>query len=152
MFWGSARPKIFANVLLVTEELMQKSTWKHCRIASFKKQKQCLERKRAIHLHYVNATPHKSIFTKIYLITRKVGDLAWPALTSNFNIIENVLLHMKNQMTADAGSPPRSKQQLIDRVFEEWRKIPEVFIKQLYASISKRLSTVVTSRSYSTKH
>ena len=55
-------------------------------------------------------------------------------------------------MTADAGSPPRSKQQLIHRVFEEWRKIPEFFIKQLYASISKRLSTVVTARSYSTKY
>ena len=55
-------------------------------------------------------------------------------------------------MTADAGSPPRSKQQLIDRVFEEWRKIPECFIKQLYASISKRLSTVDTARRYSTKY
>ena len=59
---------------------------------------------------------------------------------------------MKNQMTADAGSPPRSKQQPIDKVFEEWRKIPEFFIKQLYAFISKRLSTVVTARSYSTKY
>ena len=81
-----------------------------------------------------------------------MSDLAWPALTSNFNIIKNVIVHMKNQMTADAGSLPRSKQQLIHRVFEEWRKIPEFFIKQLYASISKRLSTVVTARSYSTKY
>ena len=101
--------KMFANMLLVTEESMQKSMWKHCRITSFIFQS-------------VNATPHISIFTNIYLITRKVSDLAWPALTSNFNMIKNVILHMKNQMTADAGSPPRSKQQLIDRVLKTGEK------------------------------
>ena len=129
--------KMIANVLLVTEESMQKSMRKHCRITSFKKQKQCLEKSERFIFQYINATPYKSIFTKIYLITRKVSNLAWPALTSSFNIIKNVILHMKNQMTADVGSPPRSKQQLIHRLFEEWRKIPEFFIKQLYASISK---------------
>ena len=70
----------------------------------------------------------------------------------DLNIIENVWLCMKKQMNTDARGPPKSKQELIERVFEEWRKIPACFIRQLYTSIPIRLSAVVTARGYSTKY
>ena len=68
---------------------------------------------------HVNTTPHKSIFTKIYLSIHKISALPYPVQSPNVHIIENVLLRIKNQMNPDARDPSRSKQQLVERVFEE---------------------------------
>ena len=62
---------------------------------------------------------------------------------------------MKNQINPNELNPSKPKQQLFERVFEEWREIPAFFIKQLYASfpkIPKQLSNIVTARGHSTKY
>ena len=66
-----------------------------------------------------NAPPHKAIFTNIYLHLHKISALPWPAQSSDLNIIESVWLLMKNQMNTAARGSPRSKQELIERFFEE---------------------------------
>jgi len=78
---------------------------------------------------HANATHHKSEFAKIYLSGLKCSALPCPAQSPDFKILVNVVLHKKIQMNPDARAPSRCKQQFIERVFEEWRKVPVFFPK-----------------------
>ena len=153
MFWGSIGPKGVGKLAVCDGQINAEKYVEILHDNLFQGIKSMLGKKgEPFIFQHDNAPPHKAIFTKIYLHLRKISALPWPAQSPNLNIIENVWLLMKNQMNADARGPPRSKQELIERVFEEWRKIPTLFIKQLYASIPKRLSAVVRARGYSTKY
>ena len=115
-------------MLLVKDDPLQKIIWKDCRITCYKEQKQCLERNWAIHPPTCQCIPSQiTIYQNLPKDIHKISAPPWPAQSPHFNIIENVLLRVKNHMNPDARSSPRSKQQLIARVFKEWRKIPAFF-------------------------
>eukprot|EP00794_Sanderia_malayensis_P016541 gene16541-18216_t len=99
-----------------------------------------------------NATPHTAKHTKVYLKLRKVPLLPWPAQSPDINIIENIWLYMKRRINNNSATFPKTKDQLIARVQEEWSRIPESFLDKLYTSIPQRLKAVIKSRGYMTKY
>ena len=126
MFWGSVGPKCVGKLAACDGKVNAEKYVEILQDNLFQGKQAMLGKKgESFIFQYDNAPPHKATFTKIYL---HIPDL---------NIIENFCLRMKNQMNADPRGPPKSKQELIERVFEEWRKIPASSIKQLHAFIQK---------------
>ena len=78
--------------------------------------------------------------------------LPWPANSPDLNIIENVWLFIKNKLNNDHRSPPTMSEELVVRIFEEWRRIPQSYIAKLYDSIPRRLNEVQIMRGYLTKY
>ena len=59
---------------------------------------------------------------------------------------------MKNKINFDSRGVPKTKDELIARVLEEWSNIPSTFIAKLYESIPKRLVQVLRAHGYPTKY
>ena len=96
-----------------------------------------------------NAPCHTAIATKNYLNRMGIMLLPWPSQSPDLNIIEKIWQYMKIALNND---PPKNKQQLIEKIFQIWRKVPKKFIRNLYASIPRRLLAVKKSRGYPTKY
>ena len=58
----------------------------------------------------------------------------------------------KDQLTNDPRGLPIDKDDLVSRVLEEWQRIPQNFIRKVYASIPRRLPAVISLRGYPTKY
>ena len=78
--------------------------------------------------------------------------LPWPANSPELNIIEHVCLFVKNKLNNDPRCPPTTREELVARIFEEWRGIPQSFIAKLYDSIPCRLDDAQKMRGYPTKY
>ena len=59
---------------------------------------------------------------------------------------------MKNKLNFDQRGPPRTKDELIERIQEVWQRIPVMYLKKLYESIPRRLAAVQNMRGYLTKY
>ncbi len=81
-----------------------------------------------------------------------IPTLQWPPNSPNLNIIENVWTYIKNQLKNDPRGLPINKDDLVSRVLEEWQRVPQNFIRKLYASIPRRLLAVISQRGYPTKY
>ena len=86
--------------------------------------------------HQDNAPCHSSKKTKKYLQDENILLLPWPAQSPDINILENVWQYMKYMLRYD---PPRTKDQLIKKLFEIWCAIPRSFIDKLYSSLPRRM-------------
>lgn len=95
-----------------------------------------------------NAPSHSSIATKQYFKRKGILVLPWPSQSPDLNIIENVWQNMKNALNKDI---PRTKAELVEKIFKIWYSIPPEFISKLYASIPKRLRAVAKNGGYATK-
>ena len=73
--------------------------------------------------------------------------LPWPA-----NIIENAWLFIKNKVNNDSRCLPTTREELVARIFEEWRRIPQSFLAKIYESIPCRLNEVLKMRGYPSKY
>ena len=78
-----------------------------------------------------NAPPHRAKKTKIYSKLHGIYVLPWPANSHSLNIIENGWLFIKNKVNNDPRCPPTTREELVARIFEEWRRIPQSFIAKL---------------------
>ena len=96
-----------------------------------------------------NAPCHASKKTMDYFKQRNVMLLPWPAQSPDINIIENVWHFMKTLLRRD---PPRSKDQLIENLFQIWDSIPRDFLRKLYDSLPRRLCAIKSCLGYPTKY
>ena len=76
----------------------------------------------------------------------------WPANIPEVNIIQNFWLFIKNELNSDPRYSPTTREELVARMIEEWRGIPQSFIAKLYDSIPCRLNEVQKMRGYLTKY
>ena len=58
----------------------------------------------------------------------------------------------KKKLNNDHRGPPTTREELVVRIFEEWRRIPQSYIAKLYDSIPRRQNEVQKMRGYPTKY
>lgn len=93
---------------------------------------------------------HRSKSTIGYLESQGVCYMAdWPPQSPDLNIIENFWSIIKNKVYQ---SSPVSKDNLWEIVENEWYKIDNKVIFDLYSSIPRRIEAVLKNKGYSTKY
>ena len=96
-----------------------------------------------------NAPCHSLQKTIKYLNDENILLLPWPAQSPDINIIENLWQFMKNALRHD---PPRTKDQLIKKLFQIWYAIPRSVINKLYNSLPHRMKAITKCKGYPTKY
>jgi len=92
-----------------------------------------------------NASSHTSAMTKRFLEKAKIAVLDWPVRSPDLNIIEHVWAYIKRRLD-EYDVPPRSMEELWERVQKIWVELPEDFIHRLYESLPARMKAVYKSR------
>ena len=84
---------------------------------------------------------HQSMSTKTYLENRKICYIPdWPPLSLDLNIIENMWYILKRNVFKRF---PSTIDELWKATNEEWYRIDDSYIRNLYASIPKQLDAVI---------
>jgi len=103
-----------------------------------------------------NDPKHTAKVTKAYLeeinLTEEAGRLLyWPAQSPDLNPIEHMWAYLKMQL-AKYPTPPKSSQELWDRVSTEWYKIPVDYCRALIRSMPTRIKAVYSAKGKHTKY
>jgi transposase len=100
------------------------------------------------------ATPHKSNITKAWFSQNgfSVDEiLDWPPQSPDLNPIEHVWGELKRHLDAYPNRPT-TKEELADRISNEWYKFTKEDCLKYIDSMSKRIGTVIKSRGGVTKY
>ena len=81
----------------------------------------------------------------------KFDVLPWPSMSPDLNPIEQIWNKMKDAMR-DRGDRPSNLDQLFAFVQEEWRKLPDDFLRNLVDSLPRRIKAVIKSQGGPTKY
>ena len=93
---------------------------------------------------------HRSMSTQTYLEKQKICYISdWPPQSPDLNIIENMWAILKRNVSKRF---PSTLDELWKVATEEWYKIDDAYIKNLYSSIPKRLDAVIKMKGYHTKY
>ena len=73
----------------------------------------------------------------------------WPPQSPDLNIIENVWSYLKRRVSK---RNPKCLEELIRFSFQEFSKIPTVYIQKLYRSVPRRLQLAIKKKGFCTKY
>ena len=91
-------------------------------------------------LMHDGAPCHRLVSIQLYLERKKICYISdWPPQSPDFNIIENMWSVLKRNV---AKRFPNTIEELWEVATKEWYRIDVVYIKNLYASISRRIDVV----------
>ena len=87
---------------------------------------------------------HKAKVAQNVLDKAKVKKLPWPAYSPDLNPIENLWSVMESKLRT--RTPPRNLTHLQQMVRREWKAIPQDFMRDLIASMPRRVKTIIEAR------
>jgi transposase len=94
---------------------------------------------------------HTSTYTVWWMRTHSIPILDWVAQSPDLNPIENLWNHLDSQVQK-RKPVPRSKQELIEVVQDEWRKITIETCHHLILSMPNRIKAVIKAKGGHTKY
>ena len=97
------------------------------------------------------ASCHTSSYSVWWMSTHNVPILDWVAQSPDLNPIENLWNYLDYQVRKRKPLP-KSKQELIDVVKEEWKKISLETLHHLILSLSNRIKAVIKAKGGHTKY
>ncbi len=89
-----------------------------------------------------NAKPHTAAITTVWLRSRRVRVLNWPACSPDLSPIENIWHIIKRKIR----QRPRTLQQLETYIRQEWDQVPTPKLQKRITSMPRRLQTVLKRR------
>ena len=98
-----------------------------------------------------NARPHSAGITSDYLHAEGVTVLPWPAFSPDLSPIEH-LWDQIGRRVAQRDNPPRTRQQLVNALTEEWNLIPQRNIQTLIRSMRQRCQATIAARGGHTRY
>ena len=98
-----------------------------------------------------NAAIHTANIVNKWFTKEKITCLVWPAYSPDLNIIENVWGYLSRHVYAESRQFS-SKNELLDAILSECRKIPQSYIKELFKSLPNRIFDVINKNGGSTKY
>ncbi|GES88637.1 IS630 family transposase [Rhizophagus clarus] len=97
------------------------------------------------------ASCHTSTYTVWWMRTHNIPILDWVAQSPDLNPIENLWNHLDSQVQK-RKPVPRSKQELIEVIQDEWRKITIETCQRLILSMPNRVKAVIKAKGGHTKY
>ena len=98
-----------------------------------------------------NAAIHTANIVNKWFTKEKITCLVWPAYSPDLNIIENVWGYLSRHVYAESRQFS-SKNELLEAILSECRKIPQSYIKELFKSLPNRIFDVINKNGGSTKY
>jgi len=144
MVWGAIK-KDGSRILLRCPPIMNSSNY------------QCILDEGLQHMYdrdsvmmHDGAPCHRSRSTQTYLERNKICYICdWPPQSPDLNVIENMWSLLKAKVSTRF---PKTIDDLWNVAKEEWYGIDDAYIKNLYASIERRLNTVIQMKGYHSKY
>lgn len=90
---------------------------------------------------------HTAKIVKEWLGTQTFSMLTWPAQSPDISPIENLWAYVKRKL-AGYAEPPKGLNELWNRFQEEWSKIPQEIIDNLYLSMPNRISELQKNKGF----
>lgn len=100
-------------------------------------------------LYQDNDPKHKAWNTRMWLLYNCPKVLETPPQSPDCNIIENVWEYVDRRLRE---RPISNKQQLRERLLEEWAEIPAEYVRNLVASMPRRMKAVYDAKGLHTKY
>jgi len=98
-----------------------------------------------------NCGPHRALKVGTYMALHCVQRLDWAPQSPDMNAIEN-LWAMLEARPRDRPQPPTTLDGLFDALCEEWARLPDSYLSDLWRSMPDRVTAFVNARGHSTKY
>ena len=96
------------------------------------------------HFQHDNATPHSARITKQFLQQHNINVLDWPSKSPDLSPIENLWDFLGRRVRA-RPNPPQTVAQLSNALTQEWRAIPQHYVRRLFNSMRRRLTACINA-------
>jgi transposase len=98
-----------------------------------------------------NAPCHAGQYATWWLQTHSIEHLPWPSQSPDLNPIEHLWDHLDRQVRKRMP-PPTSLAGLAAALQEEWGRIPLSVVRELIASMPRRVAAVIEAKGWHTKY